>query len=72
MLAHSKTLTNDLYDPETGQQLFHPKVGRGPNHYRPQAGTKTSENLYKAGQYSQFKKMTRQAEKEIKKNQDAN
>ena len=24
MLANSNTLTNDLYDPETGQQLFHP------------------------------------------------
>ena len=30
MLANSNNLTNDLYDPETGQQYFQPKVGRAP------------------------------------------
>ena len=72
MLAHSKTLTNDLYDPETGQQLFKPKVGRGPMQHRAAPGQGTSENLYKAGLVSNYKKMTKQAELEYKKQQDAN
>jgi len=67
MIANSKTLTNDLHDPETGQQLFHPKVGRGPQQYRPQAGAATSHHLYKAGLVSNYKKITAQAESEIKK-----
>lgn len=49
MLANSKTLSHDLYDPETGQEFFHPKVGRGPQQQlRPKAGKLTSENLYRA------------------------
>lgn len=59
MLANSHTLTNDLYDPETGQQLFHPQVGRAPQQRRPAPGKGTGENLYKAGQVSSYKKMTR-------------
>lgn len=30
LLENSKNLTNDLFDPETGQEYFKPKVGRGP------------------------------------------
>mgnify|MGYP000897786012 CR=1 FL=1 len=29
-IENSRTLTNDLFDPETGQALFHPRVGRAP------------------------------------------
>ena len=67
MLAHSKNLTNDLYDPETGQQFFQPQVGRAPTAGRPRAGQGTSDNLYKAGQVATYKKMTRMAEKEYNK-----
>lgn len=30
-LAHSQNLSNDLYDPETGQEFFKPKTGRAPS-----------------------------------------
>lgn len=30
MMENSKGLTNDLFDPETGQEYFKPKIGRGP------------------------------------------
>lgn len=30
LMEHSKNLTNDLFDPETGQEYFKPKVGRAP------------------------------------------
>lgn len=50
MLANSQTLTNDLYDPETGQEFFKPRVGRAPrDRHRPQAGN-AHEMLYRAGQ----------------------
>jgi hypothetical protein len=33
---HNTTLNNDLFDPESGQPFFKPKVGRGPKkQYRP-------------------------------------
>jgi len=67
MLANSKTLSNDLYDPETGQQLFHPQVGRAPNQCRPKAGAGTSDRLYKAGMVSTFKKMSAAVESKMKK-----
>jgi hypothetical protein len=38
MMENSKSLTNDLFDPETGQEYFKPKVGRAPRgrqQYRP-------------------------------------
>jgi len=48
-------------------------VGRAPQHGRPQGGgAATSDHLYKAGLVSNFKRMTAQAEKEMKKQQDAN
>ena len=49
MLANSNNLTNDLYDPDTGQQLFQPKlVSKAPQHGRA-PGQKAHENLYRAG-----------------------
>lgn len=30
LIENSKSLTNELFDPETGQALFHPKIGRAP------------------------------------------
>ena len=30
LMENSKSLTNDLFDPETGQEFFKPRVGRGP------------------------------------------
>ena len=30
LLENSHSLTNDLFDPETGQELFKPIVGRAP------------------------------------------
>jgi hypothetical protein len=44
-IENSRSLTNELFDPETGQQLFKPKVGRGP---RGRARSKdTGGNLYR-------------------------
>jgi hypothetical protein len=30
LIQNSNGLSNDLFDPETGQELFKPRVGRGP------------------------------------------
>lgn len=44
-IENSRSLTNELFDPETGQQLFKPKVGRGP---RGRARSKdTGSSLYR-------------------------
>ena len=32
LIENSKNLNNDLFDPETGQELFKPRVGRAPLH----------------------------------------
>lgn len=40
MIENSKNLTNELFDPETGQELFKPKIGRAPRgrqYYKPGA-----------------------------------
>jgi hypothetical protein len=29
-IENSRSLTNELFDPETGQALFHPRTGRAP------------------------------------------
>lgn len=72
MMANSQTLTNDLYDPETGQQFFKPKVGRAPRHQlRPHIGA-THEMLYKAGQDRSARKRSKAAEEEQKKSQMSN
>lgn len=54
MMQHSKNLTNDLCDPETGQEYFKPKVGRGPRgtNYKP------GKDLYYAAYHSREKKDT--------------
>ena len=63
LLANSQTLTNDLYDPETGQELFKPKVGRGPKQAsRPQVA-RTSES---AGQHLYKESRAEQARKQVK------
>ena len=72
MLANSNTLTQELYDPETGQQLFQPKVGRAPQHTRLSPGEAAHDALYKAAMVSNYKKATKQAEKEVKKHVEAN
>ena len=66
MLQHSKILTNDLYDPDTGQQLFKPMVGRAPMHGRA-AAKDVSSSLYKAAMVSNYKKMTKIVESEVKR-----
>ena len=65
LLANSQTLTNDLYDPETGQELFKPKVGRGPrNKARPPARNSETagQMLYTASHDEQEKRRTKQVE----------
>ena len=38
-VKNSTTLNNDLFDPDSGQPFFKPKVGRGPkNQSRPSPG----------------------------------
>lgn len=59
MLANSNTLTNELYDPETGQQLFKPKVGRAPQLTRLAPGEAAHDALYKAAMVSNYKKATK-------------
>lgn len=72
MMAHSQTLSNDLYDPETGQEFFKPKIGRGPkNQARPQA-TAAHEMLYRAGQQRSARKRSKQIEEDQKKAQMSN
>jgi hypothetical protein len=44
-IENSRSLTNELFDPETGQRFFRPKVGRAP---RGRARSKdASQNLYR-------------------------
>jgi hypothetical protein len=43
-LENSKNLTNDLFDPETGQQFFKPQIGRAPRG-REGYGRNRSKNL---------------------------
>ena len=45
-MANSQTLTNDLYDPDTGQEFFQPRVGRGPRSYHRPSANNTHEMLY--------------------------
>jgi hypothetical protein len=67
MLANSQTLTNDLYDPETGQEFFKPRVGRAPrDRHRPQAGN-AHEMLYRAGQERSARKRSKAIEEDHRK-----
>jgi len=54
-MENSKTLTNDLHDPETGQAFFHPRTGRAPkNNYERQKYPETQ--LYREALKSREKK----------------
>lgn len=66
-MQHSKNLTNDLFDPETGQELFKPKVGRGPRgtNYRP------GVDLYEHAYYSREKKDSQKKEKDRMSKQES-
>ena len=71
-MANSQTLTNELYDPDTGQEFFKPKIGRGPrSQQRPRTGD-THHMLYQAGQARSARKQSTRAEAEAKKQQQAN
>ena len=48
LMANSQTLSQDLYDPETGQEFFKPKIGRGPRNQARPVG-QINEMLYRAG-----------------------
>jgi len=49
LLENSHNLTNDLFDPETGQELFKPNIKRGPRG-RPRLNSKEAgRNLYIQG-----------------------
>ena len=68
LLANSQTLTNDLYDPETGQELFRPKVGRGPKNKSRAPGhssESTGHMLYQASHEEQVKRRTKQVETQL-------
>jgi len=66
-MENSKSLTNDLFDPETGQVLFHPKVGRGPRQRSRQRNP--SEQLYENALKLREKKeaQIRQSRESLKK-----
>lgn len=74
-MENSSNLNNDLYDPETGQQLFHPKIGRGP---RGRSGSRSIRevggDLYRRAVQSRDKKKQMQNEhlENIKKNMQQN
>ena len=49
-MENSRSLTNDLFDPETGQELFKPRINRGPRGRPRQSSLRNvTENLYKDG-----------------------
>jgi hypothetical protein len=65
-IENSNSLSNDLFDPETGQAFFKPKVGRGP---RGRSRSKEpGEQLYRDALRARERKaiMQRQKEAEIK------
>lgn len=72
MLANSQTLSNDLYDPETGQEFFKPKVGRAPRNQLRGQGSSAHEMLYKAGQERSARKRSKQMQEENRKTQMSN
>jgi hypothetical protein len=75
LLANSQTLTNDLYDPETGQELFRPKVGRGPKNKSRATGhssESTGQMLYQASHEEQVKRRTKQVETQLETIKKAN
>lgn len=69
-IENSRSLTNELFDPETGQQLFKPKVGRGP---RGRARSKdTGSSLYRQALLSRERFEQKQFEKEESIKQKSN
>jgi len=59
-LENSKNLTNDLFDPETGQQYFKPLIGRAPRGregYGRNRSKNLGEDLYKEAFNSRERKM---------------
>ena len=57
-MENSRSLNNELFDPETGQTLFQPKVGRGP---RGRSRSKdANDQLYRQGQLSRDRKVSLQ------------
>ena len=53
-IENSKSLTNELFDPETGQAWFHPRTGRAP--IGRQRSKNPGEKLYNDALYSREKK----------------
>ena len=45
-MANSQTLTNELYDPDTGQELFKPRITRGPRSVQRPKTADTNLALY--------------------------
>ncbi|TNV74359.1 hypothetical protein FGO68_gene10317 [Halteria grandinella] len=71
-LKKSSTLSNDLFDPETHQWNFHPKVGRGPrNQHRPEkGGLATAQMLYEQSKALQEKMEQKKRYMEQQMNRD--
>ena len=67
-------MTNDLYDPETGQELFKPKVGRGPRNQQRQVRNSEAagNNLFKASKQEMAKRQVKQVESQIETVKKAN
>jgi hypothetical protein len=53
-IENSRSLTNELFDPETGQALFHPRIGRA-NRGR-ERSRNPGEKLYEEALRSREKK----------------
>lgn len=73
-MENSRSLTNELFDPETGQALFHPRTGRAPRG-RPRSSYKNpGEKLYQDALASRERKdsMRRQDQRQTKKEAKTN
>ena len=46
LIENSRSLTNELFDPETGQALFQPQVGRAPRGRTREKNQNPGEKLY--------------------------
>ena len=47
VIENSRSLNNELFDPETGQELFKPLIGRAPKHHQPGSSRTRGKKLYK-------------------------
>ena len=71
-MENSRSLNNELFDPETGQSLFQPMVGRGP---RGRSRSKdANDQLYRQGQISRDRKLSvqRQHQENIRRQAEHN